>query len=197
VNSEYFGCYYKFYGGGGHRYLDLLRLFDKNEAKESIDILYDICKSPDWENDSIKLLRDNNWRGHLAPLVAFVISGGKKKDIEIELWSCVKNGSWVIPQIIAGLHLVNVDVVKYSVDIIMNGISNKDIDPVRAHVEMGPGDNNSRLGKIMNSLIGLGLREKIPMGSVDIDRIVMMDIDNSDNICLSWHKSMLAVLTRA
>jgi len=172
-------------------HLNMLHLMNNDETKKGMAILKAISKNKDWENDSIKLLNDANWRGHLAPLISYALSKDKPQVVENALWACVVRGSWVIPQLVAGLALSGSDVVGRSKDIIQNGIIREQKDPIQMHVETGPGDDDSRIGKLLNSLCGLGYEKKLEMKADEILKIRSFDIDGSDQIALNWYRSLV------
>jgi hypothetical protein len=193
MDPVYFGCYHGFYASR-LAYLGLLRLGDRPETQRSITMLAALSSEPSWKSDSLRLLADANWRGHLAPLISYVLSGKRDPDFELALWTCIRNGSWVSPQIVVGLHLAGVEMTAPAMDIIRGGIFRPGADPVRLHVETGPGSNKSRIGKLLNSLVGLGLDTGLGLSADERSELLASDIDDGARIAADWHMRLLAAL---
>jgi hypothetical protein len=189
MTPKFFGCYDHFYNTGTS-YIRLLYLGGPKVNKSIVE-LSALPSHESWTEDTIRLLAEKNWRYHLAPLVAYLFLTERSVSIEQSLWSCIANGSWVSPQIVVCLHIKGVDVVSNTITIIKNGIDSGVTDPITAHIEVGPGSMLSRKGKLLNAVIGLGLRDKIAMTDDEINRIISLDIDCADKISSMWHRNAI------
>jgi hypothetical protein len=189
MTPECFGCYYHFYNTDT-RYIRLLHLGGL-KVSESILELSVLPSHGSWTEDTIRLLAEKNWRYHLAPLISYLAFVGRSASIEQSLWSCIANGSWVSPQIVSALYIKGADVVNNTVEIIKNGIHTSEMDPISYHIEVGPGSMLGRKGKLLNAVIGLGLKDKIAMTDDEISQIISLDIDCADRISTMWHQNAI------
>jgi hypothetical protein len=185
-----FGCYKAFYRDTSYiRLLHLGGVIDK--VNKSVIELSELPSQQSWTEDTLRLLASDDWRYHIVPLISYLTLKERSMAIEQELWSCIVRGSWVSPQIVAGLHFKGADVVVNTVEILRNGIYSRITDPFIAHIEMGPGSNASRQGKLLNSIIGLGLRNELMMPDIEIDKIISLDIDDAYGIAAMWYRNII------
>jgi hypothetical protein len=189
MTPEFFGCYYHFYNTDTS-YIRLLHL-GSLKVNRSILELSVLPSNESWTEDTLRLLATNNWRYHLAPITSYLSLAERSASIEQSLWSCIANGSWVSPQIVSGLYIKGADIVNSTVEIIKNGIHSSVTDPITAHIEVGPGSMLGRKGKLLNAVIGLGLRDKIAMTDDEINQIIALDIDCADKISSMWHRNAI------
>ncbi len=194
-HDAHFGCYADFYAPG-MRYLSLLRLHPQPANIAAVRILKDVSGHADWVGDSVRLLGAPNWRGHLAPLVSYIAARKPDAAIVQALIGCMAAGSWVSPQIIAGIQLSGGDAVRAVMEVHALGIHRAGSDPLRLHVETGPGADVSRMGKLFNSLIGLGLMWGIPLSGRDVNELISLDEDGSDLIARDWHDTLQEILAQ-
>jgi hypothetical protein len=108
------GCYEESYRPPGYdydglcRYPDyfcLLNLGPGDRALPSLRSLAKLSARSSWHDDTVALLKHVNWRYHLAPLVSYLATDGRLASIEDAIWQAVADGSWVSPQLLAGLKI--------------------------------------------------------------------------------------------
>ena len=182
-----FGCYEKFYSiklG----YLSLLHLMDDSES--IIGELRSVVKDVNWERDSINLLQDNNWRSHIGPAVSFLLSQHTNHSVKEEIWRSVIRGSWVSPQLLVILWITDNRFNDRINEIVNSGLSLAQGDAPSLHSEMGPGNEMSRLGKIVNAAVSLS--PEIAQGDFgsEIEKIKTYDIDGAGEIALNWKQKV-------
>jgi hypothetical protein len=190
------GCYNHFYSEGT-RYLDLLHVSRGAGKSDSIQILRHITAHEMWAKDTKRLLKNNNWRDQLPPLVSYILRQEQNEEISAVIWEKIELGSWITPQLVAGLHLCKEDLEFDANRIVKAGVKKRDCDSVVGHVESGPGNLSSRLGKFVNSIVGIGLREIIELSDEDISALISQDFDNASMISRSWYDNMLVVIDAA
>lgn len=191
-----FGCYESFYKSGLY-YLKLLNLGSDDDVIDAIRLLSKLSEIDSWYDDTVNLLADNNWRSHLGPLVSYIASTIQSPPLEEAIWNAVCRGSWVIPQLIAGLAYRDFDFAEPLTTLLETGVNRQKGDPIVLHVETGPGNNRSRLGKTLNSLKGLGLLETLDIDQTAIDEIIIADIDRADVISNKWYEKISRLINEA
>lgn len=188
------GCYTAFYEQGLW-YLSLLNL---NKAFEFYrPIVYTLSNattSPTWQTDTVKLLAEINWRSHLAPIVSYLILNASNEQVDDAIWSAIRNGSWVSPQLVVCLYMKNYDFQSQLPALVSDGVEQPIGTPLELHVKTGPGNASSRLGKILNSLSGLGFTDWGQIPSFTINTLKKQDRDNADSIARGWCKRITRIL---
>jgi hypothetical protein len=192
-----FGCYEKFYGMG-HHYLALLNLGgDDDELTESIATLSKLTVCDSWQVDTVRLLSDMNWRSHLAPVVSYLTIDGSNHEVDEAIWKAIQRGSWVSPQLVASLHIKHFDFSSRITSLFSTGVEREAGTMLELHVATGPGNDDSRLGKIVNSLSGLGFNDWGEMSIQKIEELKKKDFDNADQISQRWHNEIIRLLKSA
>ncbi|MDQ6962734.1 MAG: hypothetical protein Q9M28_09460 [Mariprofundaceae bacterium] len=191
-----FGCYEPFYKSG-ISYLGLLNLCEEDEVVQSIGTLSQLASCDTWQKDTIKLLGDIGWRSHLPPLVSYLSSNVQSPQIEDAIWGAVERGSWVSPQLLCGLNMKQFD-FKHGLSQLLNaGVNSPNRTALELHVATGPGDDQSRLGKIRNSLKGLGITDDLGNDRQLINEAIAEDFDEADEISYNWHNTMTKLIRTA
>jgi hypothetical protein len=188
--AAFFGCYLRFYDHG----LDYLNLLHLGQGPSGIAELRSAIAMATWKADSIRLLRDGNWRSHLAPIVAYAARGIPDSDITRGLWGAVQQGSWVSPQIIVVLSLMDDDFLPHLSNLFHQGIALEERDPLIAHVTAGPGNDQSRLGKMANAVLGLYPNMRHDQAWTALVAAAPHDFDQADQLAVRWKQSLKQML---
>jgi len=191
-----FGCYEPFYKSG-ISYLGLLNLCEEDEVVQSIGTLSQLASCDTWQEDTIRLLDQIDWRSHLPPLVSYLSSNVQSPKIEDAIWGAVERGSWVSPQLLCGLKMQQFDFKRGLSQLVNAGVKSPNGTALELHVATGPGNNRSRLGKILNSLKGLGITDGLGIDRQLINEAIAEDFDEADVISCDWHDSMTKLIRTA
>ncbi|NEO84047.1 MAG: hypothetical protein F6J87_07290 [Spirulina sp. SIO3F2] len=188
------GCYTEFYEQGLW-YLSLLNLNKAFEFYQPIvHTLSNATTSPTWQADTLRLLAEINWRSHLAPIVSYLTLDASDEQVNDALWSAIRNSSWVSPQLVVCLYMKNYNFQSQLPSLLSGGVEQPTGTPLELHVKTGPGNASSRLGKILNSLSGLGFTDWGKIPSSTIDTLKKQDHDNADSIARGWCKRITRIL---
>lgn len=185
----FFGSYLPFYDKNSS-YLNLLHIIENDDFLGNIKLLVEISNSKTWEEDSIRLMIDSDWRSQLGPLISYIASKKQIQDFPNYIWYAIRSGSWITPQLMAVLKYIGHDLTTGLSVIWEDGMSIDHANPLKDHVEKGPGDDSSRLGKLFNSAWGLSI-ETIP-GITDEEYKITRekDFDDSNVIASEYFESL-------
>ena len=190
-----FGIFNNFWNGQPN-HLPLLNLYEiPNPSKEwnlnkSIELLDSIVsKSSEKEVvDGIRLLLKNqDWRPHLvASLATLKIDKKHQYEVKTDLWNRLKSGSWVSPQI-----LVILSIIDSEFDIQAKEISNRAFKIT--YSEMPMHEHHSSRGPA-----GIAVDNKKVLASVEylLNGVVTDSIenDNGGSIAKKWKENLLKLI---
>lgn len=158
-----FGIFKEFWNGHPN-HLPLMGLHnDNDEPKEwnlnkSLDRLDLICDENSKEliiEGIHKLLNNEDWRPHLvAILVSFKISTDEQQRLIPEFWKRLEKGSWISPQILSVLSIIDKEFESKGRQILNNGFK-VDYSPIKMtehHSARGPEGSNGASEKVFSSI---------------------------------------------
>jgi len=130
MNEKGFGIFSDFWDGFPY-HLPLLNLhIDKNEINQGklnkgLERLDLICfnKNQDLVINGIQeLLSSENWRPHLVAILAsFKLSVNKQKELIPDFWNRLERDSWISPQILSVLSMIDHEFESIGLEILKNG----------------------------------------------------------------------------
>ncbi|WP_405368432.1 hypothetical protein [Nonlabens sp. Asnod2-A12] len=190
-----FGIFNDFWNGHPN-HLPFLNLYEiPNPPKEwnlnkSIDILDCIVSENSGKEvvDGIKLLlKSQDWRPHLvASLATLKIDKKHQHDVIKDLWNRLKSGSWVSPQI-----LVILSIIDSEFDIQANEISKKGFKIT--YSEMPMHEHHSSRGPV-----GITVDNKKVIASIEylLNGVITDSIenDNGGSISKDWKENLLKLI---
>lgn len=103
------------------------------------------------------LLADGNWRSHIVGAGA-VLLHEKPREFAQSLWSAIDAGSWVSPQLVVTVFLIDPEFVEQAKRRIELGCpvsSPEGLSPLHRHVVTGSGGATDRSSKNAASLLGM------------------------------------------
>lgn len=197
IDRPDFGCYWNFYQESDGAYLSLLNLnlnWEGDRMRTVVRKLRELAEHPDWHEDSLMLLAQRNWRQHLAPTVAMALTGKVTGPLLKAIWFAVARGSWVCPQLLCVLSQLDPD-FSHRVNGFLGGdlATNSSGSSIVDHVELGPGNDDSRKGKVANALLGLaeaGVWKPSGKAREELERLAPHDFDRADGIATNWYNSL-------
>ncbi len=148
-------------------HLPLLGLhIDDDEPKEwnltkSLERLDFICDNNDEEtikNDIIKLLNDENWRPHLVAILAsFKLSKKKQLGLIDIMWNRIEKGSWISPQILSVLSIIDIDFENKANEILNTGfiIKFSKMNMIEHHSSRGSESSKEASQKVIENIKSL------------------------------------------
>lgn len=84
--------------------------YNLTKSLKMIDELYEKYDKEDYKDGIVKMLSSKNWRPQLVSCFAIMKLGNLERNEYIELvWQIIKDGSWVKPQLIVLLTLIDED----------------------------------------------------------------------------------------
>lgn len=185
-------------------YLSLLHLHHDRVANV-IALISDAANSDDSESSIVSLLQDVDWRPHLVGAVANYFR--KFDSATAQIWRAVDSGSWVTPQLLAILSLIDEDFLAHSIGRLTSGcpLSNDPDysveEPLERHVAQGPSGSVHRSSKAAASLLTL-----LQIDSADDERVqeierngdlqdlIATDVDQSGDVATSWREKLLKLV---
>ncbi len=132
------------------------------------------------QRDIALLLRARNWRFHNIACVAIACTGASEK-LLIELWNCIRAGSWTAPQLAATAAYIDPEFHQRAVPLI---------------------EDSSTYYKSIVALANL-LSERTDRLSfskaaqANLYEASSIDRDNSGNIAVGWHKNLIEAFRAA
>lgn len=197
IDESFLGCYARFFkeillyahplhfnGIGDHRSL-LCR-----------HLLASLSDELHWEEDTIRLIGGPDWRDHLSAAVSFYLCPHHHDHPPIltALWGALERGSWVSPQLLVVLSQRDPDFSAKLERLLTRGVRPKSAGhPMLDHVVQGPGNDDSRLGKVANAALGLAA-EGLWRSSREVEtrarELAVHDYDQADEIAASWFQSL-------
>lgn len=190
-----FGIFNDFWDGHPN-HLPLMNLYDiPNPPKEwnlskSINRLdYITSNSSNKELvDGIKLLlKSEDWRPHLvASLATLKIDKKLQSELKIDLWNRLKSGSWVSPQILVILSIIDSEFNVQAKEICDNGfkITYSEMPPYEHHSARGPAGINADNKKVIASVEYL-------LNEIIIDS---SENDNGGSLAKNWKNNLLELI---
>ena len=193
-----FGCWWDYFMNSPvARNDNFLHLGSSDGYGLAVAELVKMSEHVHWEEDTNRLLGLPNWRGHLPTSLSIYLSGVYRKSMLTALWSAVGKGSWVIPQLIAVLSQIDDQFDENVRRLVSGGLQPHQPDePLKKHVEMGPGTSESRLGKAANSLLGLADCRAWGVDGELRDRLKLLaaaDYDNADVLSRNYLQHLKAL----
>lgn len=178
-------------------YLSLLNLYDDQGLARAVELIREAARERDSESFLVMLLRDRNWRPQLVGAVANLFL--RSDSASSQMWRAVDAGSWVTPQLLAALSLVDSHFLERSLsrlDAACPIVEDPDYaveDPIENHVARGPSASCGRSAKTASSLLALleavaadDRRIVDKRTNNDVLALVAEDIDESGDIAASW-----------
>jgi len=163
-------------------YFALLRLhYDR--AERTFRLIREAAKAPDAERFTVLLLRDRDWRRSLVGAVAACYM--PTPTVIEEVWQCVDAGSWVSPQLLAVLSVID------------RAFADRALQRLREHESRSTGDQRYSYAKSASSIIALLLqhasdheRATYWEGNQAMRKILVDDIANGGAIATSWKTNL-------
>lgn len=161
-----FGIFNEFWNGHPN-HLPLMGLHnDNDEPKEwnlnkSLDRLDLICDENSREliiEGIHKLLNNEDWRPHLVAILAsFKLSADDQQRLIPEFWKRLENGSWISPQILSVLSVIDQEFESKGIQILNNGfkVNYSPMKMAEHHSARGPEGSNGASEKVINSINAL------------------------------------------
>ncbi|WP_417559023.1 hypothetical protein [Mesoflavibacter zeaxanthinifaciens] len=190
-----FGVFNDFWNGHPN-HLPLMNLYDiPNPPKEwnltkSIDRLDNIV-SKNSINDIIDgirlLLKNEDWRPHLvAALATLKIDKNRQSELKTDLWNRLKTGSWVSPQILVILSIIDSEFDFKAKEICENGFK-------ITYSEMPMHEHHSARGPA-----GIGVDNKKVVASTEylLNGVIIdsMENDNGGSLAKNWKENLLGLI---
>jgi O-acetyl-ADP-ribose deacetylase (regulator of RNase III) len=197
LDRPLFGCYWSYFQESGGLYLHLLHLNDAagEQSSQCARWLRRLAEEElYWEEDTLRLLEERGWREHLGAAVSFYLCSRPHPAILDALWKALSRGSWVSPQLLVVLSQRDPHFAPKLDRLLTRGVQAESSgNALVDHVEQGPGDDNSRLGKIANAALGLarsGVWQPTPETETRARQLAGYDQDGGDDIAASWLKKL-------
>ncbi|WP_346883254.1 hypothetical protein [uncultured Algibacter sp.] len=129
-----------------------------NKSLERLDL---ICDNNDQEliiNGIHKLLNNQDWRPHLvAILVSFKLTPTEQIKLIPELWTRLEKGSWISPQILSVLSIIDNEFELKAKEILNNGfkVNYSPMGMAEHHSARGPEGSKEASEKVTSSINSL------------------------------------------
>ena len=179
------GCWFDFFTGLPALY-GFLHLSSADSYGDCLKLLRDLSREPNWQADTLRLLGQRNWRGHLPASLSIYLSGlGPTRPVLSEaLWATVERRSWVAPQLLCVLSEIDSDFPRNAASLLNSDWHTKaDI-------------NAPYIAKVANSLRTLSELKAWQAGDEMKTRLADLatqDIDAADEIVESWLSQLRAL----
>ena len=184
-------------------YLALLGLTD--DAPTAIDIVARLAGKRGAPESFGALLTDPNWRPHVIAAVAARVH--RYPDDSAMLWNTADRGSWVVPQLVAAISMIDESFRESAIERLQDGcpMRTDEIDQLDdrllLHSARGPGGAKHRSAKMASALLGL-LRDAGPNNpaleafdrDVALQELIAVDIDRGGDIATAWRTEFRALL---
>lgn len=187
-------------------YLCLLNLSKPDEALTVIRRIQLALTQPGYEPALRELLGEVNWRPHLVAAVALVLMDNPQPYI-VDLWSVIRAGSWVSPQLVAVAAARDPDFIATVVQRAAQAlpvVPLAGLSPAERHSATGPSSTHQRSAKELSAALALceATGQNAPwVESVRADpsmvRLLEADIDQGGDIAVHWMTSLHDILTGA
>jgi hypothetical protein len=155
---------------------------------------------------SKSMLASPEWRAHLVAAVAASIR--RYPGDVVALWDAADRGSWVAPQLVAVLSMLDDDFRAEATDRLRHRCPIRDEpsdrieDAPLRHVVRGPGRPADRSAKLASALMAL-LRDSDPDApvvvefddDVELQQLFALDIDNGGTIAVEWRRDLRQLLS--
>lgn len=161
-----FGIFKDFWNGHPN-HLPLMGLHNDNDQpsewnlNKSLERLDVICDRNDQEfiiEGIYKLLNDEDWRPHLVAIMAsFKLTPEEQKKLIPELWNRLGKGSWISPQILSVLSIIDNEFELKANEILNNGFNVKysSMGMAEHHSARGPEGSKEASEKVIHSIQSL------------------------------------------
>lgn len=179
----------------GH--LALLNLGDAAECNVVVERIDRALAHPDALESLAKLLTANNWRPHLVAAVAMLRSSNAQRYVHF-LWSAVRTGSWVSPQLLATASIVDPKFLINCESRLAESVRispGAGMSPSDRHSATGPAGSSARSAKELSAILALADRTQEEMlwaeqlrSQADTALILSKDIDDCADIAVYWRK---------
>jgi|GEM_PF-1038335 len=178
MSKPNFGVFIDFWNGHPN-HLPFLNLRESNNEpkdwnlKKSIELIDEIMLKNTEESiiESIELLLNSeNWRPHLVALMAIFKLKEVKQQKHIKLlWERLARGSWVSPQILVILSIIDTAFASVADGILANGftVTYSELSPIEHHSARGPSGPKTASQKIKEAIYFLRQGSIIDLNSGD------------------------------
>ena len=188
-----FGVFNIFWNGQPN-HLPLMTLqYDNDEPKEwnlkkSLSLIESIVSENATENiltGVVALLDNEDWRAHVVAILSIAkLQPDIRTELIDNLWLRLGKGSWISPQILVVLSLIDINFEEKAMTILENGFEikyEKKLSAPEHHSSRGPGSRFSESNKVIAACKNL------------IDGEIWEDekYDNGGLIAMSWKKQLL------
>ncbi len=161
-----FGIFKEFWNGhpnhlplmGLHNDNDEPKEWNLNKSLERLDLICDNNSEELIIKGIHNLLRNENWRPHLVGILAsFKISPEEQKKLIPNFWARLEKGSWISPQILSVLSIIDVEFELKGKGILDNGfrVSYSPMEMIEHHSARGPEGSKGASEKVINSINAL------------------------------------------
>ncbi len=190
-----FGVFNDFWNGHPN-HLPLMNLYDiPNPPKEwnltksihRLDYIISKNSSDDIVSGIRFLLKNEDWRPHLvAALATLKIDKNRQFELKVDLWNRLKNGSWVSPQILVILSIIDSEFNIKAKQICKNGfnITYSEIPMHEHHYARGPAGTHVDNNKVIAST------EYLLNGVITDSE----DNDNGGSLAKNWKENLLRLI---
>lgn len=122
---------------------------------QRLDLLCNNHSETEVEDGIEKLLNEENWRPHLVGILASFKLPLDRQQIFIPMfWERLEKGSWISPQILAVLYMIDSDFEIKAKKILQDGFEVKfsPMSMIEHHSARGPEGNKSAAEKVINTI---------------------------------------------
>jgi len=129
-----------------------------NKSLERLDLICDNNEQELIVEGIHKLLNDENWRPHLVAIMAsFKLTPSEQKKLIPELWARLEKGSWISPQILSVLSIIDGEFEFKANEILKNGfnVSFSPMKMIEHHSARGPEGSKGASEKVLSSINSL------------------------------------------
>ena len=180
------GCWFDFFAGPHAERYGFLHLSSAEDYGDCLNLLRDLSREPTWEADTLRLLGQRNWRGHLPACLSIYLSGfaPTRPTLSQALWKTVERRSWVAPQLLCVLSEIDPDFGRNAASLVCCDWDTK-TDITAAY-----------MGKVANSLRTFSEMKVWDAGQELDSRLAVLatqDVDSADQIVKEWLPNLRAL----
>jgi len=161
-----FGIFKEFWNGhpnhlplmGLHNDNDEPKEWNLNKSLERLDLICDGNNEESIIEGIYKLLNSEDWRPHLVGILAsFKISPDQQKKLIPNFWTRLEKGSWISPQILSVLSIIDEKFELKGKEILDNGfqVNYSLMEMAKHHSARGPEGSKGASEKVISSINSL------------------------------------------